>query len=88
MNVWVVDLCVVNVSPIRVFFRSKSFQHFQQNSIMFFHSSLSHGENTCFPPPIPCFGCIILVYGTDGFQIIELALEKCLWKCKLSQEKL
>lgn len=37
---------------------------------------------------IPFFDCIILVYRTDGFQIIELALEKCLGKYKLSQENL
>ena len=65
-------------SPIILFVRSEGFQHFPWNSIMFFHS-LSHGENTWhFFFSIPCFGCIILVYGTDGFQIIELALEKCL----------
>ena len=57
-------------SPIIFFVRSKGFQHFPWNSITFFHS-LSHEENTWhFFFSIPCFGCIILVYGTDGFQII------------------
>lgn len=82
----VVDMCIVSVSPVGFVVISKGFQHFQWNSTFSFFSSL-WGEYQFFFS-IPCFDCIIFVYRTDGFQIIELALEKCLEKCKLSQENL
>lgn len=83
----VVDMCVISVSPIRFFVISQGLNISSGIPLHFFIFLFPIGRIQVFFS-IPCFGCIILVYGTDGFQIIELALERSLWKCKLSQENL
>ena len=73
----VVDTCVVflqlySLSEERVF-------NISRGILLCFFILFPMGRiHDIFFPSIPCVGCIILVYGTDGFQIIELALEKCL----------